>query len=240
VSASGQERLVLAIETTAPRPGAALARVSGLEVRLLSEQHLPASSGRAETLAETIGDLFRRSDTHPAHLSAIAVVDGPGSYTALRIGLGLTRGLAFLDGVPVAPVSSLEVVAESARGRADHVCAVLDAGRGRVYMAGFERSPDGRAWRETHAPLEVAVSDIDRIRSTWSGTYLLCGDESLEPLLLDVAAPATRAANLARLGAERLLDGHVVAAEEVLPRYVGATGARANRAGIAAERLLVR
>jgi tRNA threonylcarbamoyl adenosine modification protein YeaZ len=221
-----QDQLVLAVETTAPRCGAALAGTSGADVRVLAEHYAPAGAGRAEALAGCVRAVLETAGCRAAELTGIGVVDGPGSYTALRVGLALARGIALIDGLRLAPVGSLELVALGvASARA--VCAVLDAGQGKVYAAGYVR--DGACVREAHAPFIVSASALrDQIR-TWDGTWTVCADAAIAAAVgADVAAPAERAGVLARAAIAQLGDGKGVEAELVLPRYVGATGARAN------------
>lgn len=240
MSSSSQEHLVLAVETTAPRPGAALARASATGVRVLAEEHLADASGRAEALAVVIRSVIEHSGAAPSRLDAIAVVAGPGSYTGLRIGLGLARGLALVDDVPVVMVGSLDLIAEAADPSCARVCAVLDAGRGKAYAAGLERTDDG-LWSEVHPPFEIAVSALEGTTSAWGGEWAVYGDETLRSSLrLHGAAPRGRAGALARIGARSLRAGRTMRAEQALPRYVGATGARPNRAGVADGRVLVR
>jgi len=221
------DQLVLAIETTAPVPGAALARASGADVRVIAEEYAPRS-GRAESLDRCIHALLERTGTRPADVTALAVVDGPGSYTALRVGLALARGIAAVDQLPVAACGSLELIAETCAPAA-RICALLDASQGKVYAAGFAR--DGGSLSEQHGAIVVSVGDLDAELERWGGAWVRCGDARLrEQVPLDVVAPAERAAILARVGAARVLSGQGRPANEILPRYVGASGARPPRA----------
>ena len=72
----------------------------------------------------------------------LAVCAGPGSFTGLRIGMALVKGLAMATGAQCAPVSTLEALACIAPGAATVVTA-LDARRGQVYAAAFENTPNG-------------------------------------------------------------------------------------------------
>jgi tRNA threonylcarbamoyladenosine biosynthesis protein TsaB len=223
---STREQLVLAIETTAPLPGAALARASGLDVRIVAEEYA-AESARAENLEQHVRAAIEHAGARPADVTALAVVDGPGSYTALRVGLALARGFAAANVLPIAVCGSLELIAETCASAA-RVCALLDASHGKVYAAGFERR-DGEL-RELHAAVVLEARDLPSELERWGGKWTSCGDARLaEHLQLDAVAPAHRAALLARLGAKRVLEGKSRSAEEVLPRYVGATGARLPR-----------
>lgn len=73
----------------------------------------------------------------------IAVSRGPGSYTGLRVGIACAKTLASLLDKPLVGVCSLDALAENAPPDCDHVLTVLDAKRGQVYAAAYERR-DGR------------------------------------------------------------------------------------------------
>lgn len=70
-------------------------------------------------------------------LDAVAVVNGPGAFTGLRVGLAHALGLALARGVPVQVLSSLALRAAAAPGRAC-VVALLDARKGRLYAQAFD------------------------------------------------------------------------------------------------------
>jgi tRNA threonylcarbamoyladenosine biosynthesis protein TsaB len=76
-------------------------------------------------------------------LQLIAVGLGPGSFTGLRVGLATAKGLALATGLPLRGVSSVEVLAravfELALPAPERVAVVIDAGRGELYSAGYER-----------------------------------------------------------------------------------------------------
>jgi tRNA threonylcarbamoyladenosine biosynthesis protein TsaB len=216
-------------------------------VRLLAERHLEPGARRAEGLAACVQQVLTAASVRPADLSALAVVDGPGSYTSLRIGLGLARGLALLEGIPVAVAGALELVAHSVRRVqtangaqiTERMCVLLDAGPAKVYAAGFEDA-DG-ACAETREALEIADAELAALLERWGGTWALVGDGSLaERFRLDACAPAARAGELATIGARRLAGGDVGPVERVLPRYVGATGARPNLPSLADGRPVLR
>ena len=86
-----------------------------------------------------------------ADLAAFAVASGPGSFTGLRVGLAAIKALAEALQKPIAAISLLEAVAwtstvpSAARGR---ILAVLDAGRGDVYVGDYELQPQMRMHSE--------------------------------------------------------------------------------------------
>jgi tRNA threonylcarbamoyladenosine biosynthesis protein TsaB len=84
---------------------------------------------RAQTLLEDVDALLRQAGAHPSNLDRLAVGLGPGSFTALRIGLAVARGLALSLELPGAGVSTLAALATGAPGAQP----VIDAKRGEVF-----------------------------------------------------------------------------------------------------------
>src|SRR5277367_540029 len=101
----------------------------------------PTARGHQERLAPMTRDLMARAGLNFAALDRIGVTVGPGSFTGLRVGLAFAKGLAFALGQPCVGVGTLEALAASL-GADGPTAAVIDAGRGRVYLQLFE----GRAW----------------------------------------------------------------------------------------------
>lgn len=84
---------------------------------------------------------------HDYTLSAVAVTDGPGSYTGLRIGASIAKGLAFGAKVPLIAVSTLQLLASQRRGQEVEILSLIDAGHGNAYAQLFNR---------TNAPVDTA------------------------------------------------------------------------------------
>lgn len=92
-----------------------------------------------ERVLPMIQALLAETETAVSQLDAIVFDRGPGSFTGLRIGAGVTQGLALGLDRPVIPVSSLATLAQGA-WRQDHqtqVLACIDARQAEVYWAGF-------------------------------------------------------------------------------------------------------
>jgi tRNA threonylcarbamoyladenosine biosynthesis protein TsaB len=86
-----------------------------------------------------------------ADLSAVAVAQGPGSFTGLRIGMGVAKGLVMAQQIALIAVPTLEIVAAGIPPLSDDLVAVLQAGRGRICAQRFHRSGD--SW----TPVDQAV-----------------------------------------------------------------------------------
>jgi len=94
-------------------------------------------ASRAVTLLEDVDALLRQAGVHTFELQGLAVGTGPGSFTGVRIGLSTARGLALALGLPVAGVSTLDVLAAGAPG----ALPVIDARRREVFVPGRVLAP---------------------------------------------------------------------------------------------------
>lgn len=127
--------LVLAIETSSKLGSVALWR----EGRLLGERTLAQGFNHGSLLFVELRRLHEEAALAPAAVDLIAVSQGPGSYTGLRIGLTTARTAAYALGKPLLAVPSLDVLAENAPASACHVATLLDAKRGEVYACLYVR-----------------------------------------------------------------------------------------------------
>jgi tRNA threonylcarbamoyladenosine biosynthesis protein TsaB len=124
---------LLAIETATETCSVALA-VNG-EVMELYE-HAPRK--HAELLLPWVRQLLAEAELEFAALDAIAFSRGPGSFTSLRIGIGVVQGLAWASDRPVIPVSSLAATAQTAVAEGvDSALVALDARMNEVFTGAF-------------------------------------------------------------------------------------------------------
>lgn len=95
-------------------------------------------------LSRFIESLFHETDYSLSHLDAISVSKGPGSYTGLRIGVSMAKGLAYALDIPLIGISTLEHMTAGAiqiTGRQDALyCPLIDARRMEVYTALFDKN----------------------------------------------------------------------------------------------------
>ena len=192
---------------------------------LLCERLEWTGQGHSERLLPLVDAVLAEAGWRLAECDALAFGRGPGSFTALRIGIGVVQGLAFGAGLPVIPVSSLAALAQGQP--AGRVLAAIDARMGQVYWAPFQRDPGGRM-----RPLaEEAVSDPGALDWRGEGTWLGAGSgwDQYAGVLLEALGgrvrdwrprQAPRAAGVAALGAVELAAGRVLEAQLALPRYL--------------------
>lgn len=131
--------MMLAIETATAVCAAAVVR----NHMVIAEASLREKYIHAEKLMTQIDDVLRQSGVTVDHLDGIAVSIGPGSFTGLRIGLSVAKGLAFAGGKPLIPVSTLHALAqrtidEGIASEGASILAALDARRDEVYCQWFK------------------------------------------------------------------------------------------------------
>ncbi len=123
---------ILLMNTAGPEGVVALADDQGL----LVEETLPGR-GTSEHLMPAVRRLFGGMGWTVRDLSAVAVVNGPGSFTGIRVGLSACKGLCEAGGVRLIALSRLALVATEA-GQKGKVVALLDGGRGEYYGGVFD------------------------------------------------------------------------------------------------------
>ena len=148
--------LLLGIDTCGPAGSVALGRLVALRcltgpnpeiaVEILGQTELAGRSYSA-TLVAAVGDLLAQAGTRLDLLHAIVIVNGPGSFTGVRVGLSAVKGLTEGAGIPVVAVSRLEVLA----WKAGLVASALDAQRGEVFL---RTAAEGSAAKELLAGTE--------------------------------------------------------------------------------------
>jgi tRNA threonylcarbamoyladenosine biosynthesis protein TsaB len=142
---------LLAIETSSEACSVAL-RVDGQ----LYEAHELAPLRHAEVLLPAVERLLAEAGVELSALDAVAFGRGPGSFTSLRIGIGVVQGLTWAAGLPVVPISSLAALAQDAAEQVadgvvvgdapaprERICVAVDARMQEVFTAEFERGPGG-------------------------------------------------------------------------------------------------
>lgn len=96
--------------------------------------------GHAEVLMDVIGEAISKASLTFAGVGAIAVAVGPGSFTGIRVGVSVARGLALALKVPATGVTTLEALAFEAREKfgGKTVLAAIDGGRDGIYAALYD------------------------------------------------------------------------------------------------------
>ncbi len=124
--------LILSLETASSVCSVAI----HAEGALIASSHIFINQSASSKLAVMVDEIIKRCDLTADQLKAVAVSEGPGSYTGLRIGVATAKGLCYTLNIPLIAVNTLEcMVRQVAHQFSDEVvlCPMLDARRMEVY-----------------------------------------------------------------------------------------------------------
>ncbi len=129
--------LILNIETATKNCSVALSKAGKiLAIKELSEQNF----SHAEKLHVFIEELFSETNLKLEDLNAVAVSQGPGSYTGLRIGVSAAKGLCYALSIPLIALDTLEILARKIQVNSGIIIPMIDARRLEVFSAFFDSS----------------------------------------------------------------------------------------------------
>jgi tRNA threonylcarbamoyladenosine biosynthesis protein TsaB len=224
--------LLLATDTSGKNGSVALARVTSSQSDVEIAEVVPLAGGAfSAQLVPQIAALLEKHGYRKTDLGAFAVVSGPGSFTGLRVGLAAIKALAEALQKPIAVISLLEAIAWSstAHGAARRrVLAVLDAGRGDVYVGDYELGPQMHMHSERLLSREEFLTEARGAEAkSAEATHktVVTPDAVLAAMVQAAGIQAEliehpNAGVIARLGWERLQRGQTVRPEELEANYI--------------------
>ena len=164
--------LTLAFETSAKAASVALTENG----KLLGESYQNTGLTHSQTLMVMAEDLLKQCGKTVSDITAVAVAEGPGSFTGVRIGVAAAKGFAWGRQIPCYGVSTLEAMAVSLGVYEGHICACMDARRSQVYNALF--LVDGGAAERFSEDRAIALADLKTELEHIDGPIYLVGDGS--------------------------------------------------------------
>ena len=164
--------LILAFETSAKAASVALHDGQ----KLLGESYQNTGLTHSQTLMVMAEDTLKQCGRTAADVQAVAVAEGPGSFTGVRIGVAAAKGFAWGKQIPCYGISTLEAMAESLGAYSGIVCPVMDARRSQVYSALF-RAKSGKLERLTD-DRAIALKDLSEELKNYEEPVFLVGDGS--------------------------------------------------------------
>lgn len=217
--------MLLAIDTATRTASIALYDEDG--GRVLAEESWSCLENHTVELMPRLVRMMEQQDVHAPRLTGVVVSLGPGSFTGLRAGLGVAKGLVLAHQMPLVGIPTLEVAARPHMGQSLPIWAVCQAGRGRICAAHYVRRrgrwlQQGSYYLTTWSALcaeverpaflcgEIDAGDVDSIR------------DQLGPDVT-IASPAVslrRAAHLAEMGWEKLSRGESDDPATLTPIYL--------------------
>lgn len=198
---------LLAIDSSTDQAGIALATPGGVV-----SHSWPAARAQTTTMLPEIDRLVREHEMVPADITGIAVATGPGTFTGLRVGVAIAKGIVAASQVPIVGVPTLDIVFAQHAG--EELVAVLPAGRGRVV---WQRAGD--------APRNSTVAELInelRIQPDLPLVGELSTDqlEALRTAGIQVVAEFRDPAVLLHLGAARIASGDIDDPVTLEPTYL--------------------
>lgn len=211
---------ILAIETATASCSVALCVAE--KVVTLSEV---GSNVHSQVLLEMVRDVLEKMDLKITDLDAIAVGQGPGSFTGLRIGVGVAQGLAYGANCPMIGISSLDALAHQASSEG-YVIATIDARMGEVYWCEYRASKIGverlRSLKVT-PPQEVMPSTSNKyqlVGNAWQEYQGAFNDQLIRFIEVDDEQTYPTAKSLLELARVAFDDNQLVSPVDFIPEYV--------------------
>ncbi len=130
--------IIMAFDSTARSASVAVCDGS----RALAVYNIDNGLTQSELLLPMAEDILRSLKLSFEDVEIFACSEGPGSFTGVRIGVSLVKGLVFGKNIPCIGVSTLEALAENMRGISGIIVPVMDARRSQVYCAVYESCAD--------------------------------------------------------------------------------------------------
>ena len=217
--------LILAFETSAK--AASVALMEG--TKLLGESYQNTGLTHSQTLMVMAEDVLKQCGKSAQDVQAVAVAEGPGSFTGVRIGVAAAKGYAWGKEIPCYGVSTLEAMAESLGIYEGYICPAMDARRSQVYNALFrvEKGIISRVAEDR----AIALADLKEELLTLEGPIFRVGDgstltyntlgDSVENLILSPEHRIhQRAVGVGLVAARMAAEGLAPSGGELTPNYL--------------------
>ena len=216
--------MLLAIDTATRYASAALYDDTGI----ISEQTWYSQNNHSVEMMPAIDYMLSRQGRAPSDLTGVALAKGPGSYTGLRIGMSMAKGLCMALDIPIVAIPTLDIITYAAGDPGGPVLAVLQAGRQRLCVGTYhfeEGLPvqDGGIARVKASEWVIAVEEPVLVTGEVSAELaerILAQPDADKIAISSLAGSLRRAGYLAELTWDRLQDGQVDDVDSLSPIYL--------------------
>ena len=218
--------MLLALDTSTAQVGLAL--YDGSQV--VCELFWHSRAHHTIELAPELADLLARIGVKMNEIKALGVALGPGSFTSLRVGLALAKGLALARHLAMIGIPTLDILAAAQPIRDLPLAAILQAGRGRLAVGWYRAVENG--WQ---AEGPATLTTVEALAQSISAPTIVCGELSAEErqrlarkhknVILPSPARCVRHPGfLAELAWARWQEGKVDNARSLAPIYLHVAG----------------
>lgn len=204
---------------------------------VLGEYLFTSGSSHFRDLMPCLDDLLKKTALTPGQLEGVTVAIGPGSFTGIRVGLAVAKGLSHCLGIPIIGVSTLSALASQIPWAREDICPLVTSRKGEVFAALFRRDPDNHLTRiEEDASLKVVDLPVLIKRKT-----IIIGNDFIAqgPLVKQyvgknaLLAPPNlwnlRASSIGVLALQRLEQGNSDSVSELVPLYLRGADIRVGK-----------
>lgn len=161
---------ILAFESSARVASVAVAS----DGKIIARHSIDNGLTQSELLLPMAENMLKSLGLEFSDIGLFATSVGPGSFTGVRIGVSLVKGLAFGRGVPCVGVSTLDALAENLRGLSGIIVPCMDARRSQVYTAIY--SSDGKDIKKLTEDMAISISELFERLSELSESIYIVGD----------------------------------------------------------------
>jgi len=216
--------MLLAVDTSTAQVGLAL--YDGAQV--IAEYTWRSSRRHTVELAPAISELLIRCGSTMDDVHALGVALGPGSFTSLRVGLALVKGLALAKHIPLIGIPTLDILAHAQPASKHPLLCAIQAGRGRFALGVYKSSRKG--WQ---AQGQARVVTLEALQDEVKSPSMVCGEFTAEEIqktknenihLVPPAQSVRRPAVLAELAWARWQAGDVDDEASLAPIYLHTEG----------------
>ena len=145
---------ILSVDTSANVATAAISE----DDKLICEYSVNNKLTHSQTLMPIIDSILKQAETDLSEINLIAVANGPGSFTGLRIGVSAVKGFANAANIPVVGISTLTSMAYNLPYCPHIICPIMDARRSQVYNAIYKWN--GNELCELKAPRALGIDEL--------------------------------------------------------------------------------
>ena len=193
---------------------------------VIAEVSWRSDRNHSAELVPRIRYIMKKADLSIKDMDAVFVAQGPGGFSALRVGISFAKSLAMARQIKLIGVDTLQIEAKPHIAFTGLVCAVIGAGRGRVYASHYTRGT---------LLQQAEVLTHEELAQKLPESTLVCGEEACELSIVwdslggkavtfwDTEKPTRTVKSLSQLGYERLAQGDTDDLMVLQPTLIGST-----------------
>ena len=153
--------VILNIETSSKNCSVSISK-NGKTIGLKEQDYDEYS--HSKSLHIFINEIFKQTNLSPQELSAVAISEGPGSYTGLRIGASAAKGICVALNIPLIAIDTMQILARKIKCAEGYIISAMDARRDEIYYSVFKSN-------NCKIPIKIGKTDYMIINSDSFSNY---------------------------------------------------------------------